>query len=80
MSLPGTHTEVQKLTILPNLMGQGNETTQQEVATPVTVVTQETISDSGSDWKILHALDSAGIRSKIKVSDKCATITPVIRQ
>ena len=60
-------------------MEQEDRTTQHEVTTSTTAVTQDTSSNSELNWEFLAVLDSAGMKCKIKASDIIGIVTPIIR-
>ena len=60
-------------------MEQQDETTQDKVTAPLTVVTWDTTLVSVSDWKCLNELESSDVGCRIKVSDKTATGKPIPR-
>ena len=78
--LPDTNTKAWDMTSTHNHLQQEGETTQQDVTTPITEVTQGNSSDSSSDWEVLDALHSTGVRHKVKVSNNKGTFTPTHRQ
>ena len=78
MDLPIISPKVQDLTVPHNSTGQQHDTTQDAVTAPIITVARDTSSDSESDSKgeCLNVQDSTGVRCKIKVSDKTATVKP----
>ena len=68
MDLPVTNTKVQDITLSYNSAEQQNEIKWDKVVAIFIAVTQDTGSDSGSDWEFLNAWDSSGVKCDIKVS------------
>ena len=71
-----TNTEVHTT---PIHIKEEGETTQHDVTTLTTAVTQHLTLDSGSDFDFSDALVSTGMWHKIMVSEKTATIKPTVK-